>query len=360
MRPCHVLLCLFFLPADSLPNGIIALSEGLAAPCNASGVSVKVIASRLSAKSKKDHRVSLHVDDLMNEWRHFSDDVKTHPPVFSAGCPEQNGSDKSGDHKGHGSNMAHRDALERFVRYSPNCVAVIHEYDAFAGSHDAHSAALAAIQHHMMNASLDVLLLGYCYKTHTDHPRVTHNAPYCMHAYAVSKPGAMRLLDVIDPCGIFADAQVAQASNDGRIRLASVNDSLDTTYLKNLFLREGMHNGPFLFDGIFVQAKYDEYPLRLGVREGSVVSCRSHGKELFVLRGNASTLGGHRHNSPHATDEGHPSLHWQPVGSMDNFYKLGVKSKDILVLSDWQFRQHPLVDLSPKSNSSSSSSNGTA
>ncbi len=56
--------------------------------------------------------------------------------------------------------------------------------------------------------SFFLLLSGYCFQYAENHPLLSGRAPYCLHAYAVTVQGAKKLLELVDACGAFADAQV--------------------------------------------------------------------------------------------------------------------------------------------------------
>lgn len=259
--------------------------------------------------------------DHMKQFKQSLSNISTanidiRSPVFSKHCTFKSRDQHSMFDKGHGSNLAHRDVWDAFIRNSLSCVLVVFEYDAFLGSPDGHASALKIVESMANKNAPDLYYLGYCYKNAGFHPAVSKAAPYCLHAYAITLIGAKKLLDYVDSCGIFADAQVAELGNLGIISWNYSALVHNKKYIDMMFRLDGLHNGPFLFGGYYVQAKFDEPP---SVVTGDVVSNRARGKMLYCLD-NSSV--------------------WHRIGSMDKLHALGKKHKDIQVLSDWQFNRY--------------------
>ena len=239
----------------------------------------------------------------------------TFPAVFSQAC----GEDRSlSFDKGHGSNMAHKEVWDQFYRNRRPCglrnndTLVVFEYDAFLGMDDAGALAIESVE----KMASDIHFLGFCYQKPNLHPRVSGKAPYCLHAYAVTLEGARKLLDLVDSCSFFADAQVAILADSKNISWSYETSSYDKQFVNDFFYDNGIHlSGNFLYDGIFVQAKFDD---ELALQEGSIVNNRNRGKQLHIFQNKT----------------------WRSIPSIDVYRNIvGSTGRKVLVVSEWQFRK---------------------
>lgn len=274
-----------------------------------------------------DPRINKHVDNFTqlllehgvpNQSKSFAE-VLHIPSVYSEACNQDKNAGGPFD-KGHGSNLAHKQVWEYFHRHRRPCglaqrdVMLVFEYDAFLGHPLAVDMAIESV--HAMQT--DFHFLGYCYKNSNLHPAKNGLAPYCLHAYAISLGGAKKLIDMVDTCSFFADAQVAILGDSKNITWSYVKQNYDKSYIDKYFFDNGIHiSGPFLYDGVFVQAKFDQNlpPLK----EGTVVNNKNRGRELHILQNGT----------------------WRYIPNMDAFNALGVSPKNVLQLSEWQFRKYP-------------------
>ena len=243
------------------------------------------ILADLHPRTYTEKRVASHVAELSGVYRLLNLTVKIIQPILARRCNDPSSPQFS---KGHGSNLAHYSAWNDFARNGQSCSVMVFEYDAFAPTSTTHIDALNAVQ----AMATDFLFLGFCYAKPHNHPARGHGAaPYCLHAYAATYKGARQLLEHVDTCGPFADVQVADMCNRrifsggwnySGAALPAMNERPE---VQRLFASEGLHNGPFLFGGLYVQAKYDEHPSSLGFKEGDFVSTRGKGsKSVYVFR----------------------------------------------------------------------------
>jgi len=214
--------------------------------------------------------------------------------------------------------MVHKEVWDQFYRNRRPCglrnndTLLVFEYDAFLGMHNAGALAIESIQ----KMTSDFHFLGFCYQRPHLHPRVSGKAPYCLHAYAVTLEGARKLLDLVDSCSIFADAQVAILADSKNITWSFETNTYDKKFVDDYFYENGVHmSGSFLYDGIFVQAKFDD---ELAMQEGNIVNNRNRGKELHIFQNKT----------------------WRSIPSIDVYRTLvGNTGRKVTVVSEWQFRK---------------------
>ena len=242
-------------------------------------------------------------------------DIVLWPPVFSLPCDPLRWT--GGLSKGRGSNIVHKEIWDMYYRKRrPGCndKVIVHEYDAFLGN-------THAIQNSVdmtRNMTHDFLYLGYCYKKAYDHPARSGNAPYCLHAYALTINGTKNLLEVADSCGVFMDVQVAVLANAGGLSWTYAKSDYDRRFVDDYLVTHGVRPlGPFLFGGEFIQAKYDDFLDRFP--DGTVAHAKSRPKQLYQLRNQT----------------------WYKLHGMGDFAGMNMSHKAIKVLSDWQFRRYP-------------------
>lgn len=215
--------------------------------------------------------------------------------------------EREGWDKGRGSNLAHKEAWDHFVRHSTNCedILIVFEYDAFIGRESAGKSAIEFVE--KRNVSTDILYFGYCYQTHNDHPSISHLAPYCLHAYALTVHGARKLLEYVDACSIFADAAVALLINKKKIIAEYMTLSWDPEYLTRRFNNEGIRwSGDFEYDGAIPQVKL--IPLPRQFKEGDI-ACVTGSKTVYYFTKNT----------------------WRVVPNMDVFVALGLEGMLVYV-----------------------------
>eukprot|EP01039_Chlorochromonas_danica_P004163 gene4163-4572_t len=274
-----------------------------------------MIASRFPTQSSYiEQRIYYHVQHFLQKT--FTGqpgvigEMRLWPPIMAYHCT----TNETSYDKGHGSNLVHYEIWDHFYKHRRSCgiqkndVLLIFEYDAYLGSENAVQTILESVS----RMKTDFLFLGYCFKRR-QHPRLNNRSPYCLHAYAITISGAKKLTDLLDLCGPFADAQLSNFFNDGLISWSYLNISYDNKYVEKLFQTEGLHmSGYFLYDGVVIQAKYDELPGHL--LEGTI-SHIGHDRQLFCLY----------HNQ------------WRPIESMTMFERLKGDQRRVKVLSHWQF-----------------------
>jgi hypothetical protein len=195
------------------------------------------------------------------------------------------------------------------VRYSSDCedVLVVFEYDAFIGIENAGKYVIEFIE--KRNATTDILYFGYCFQKQHDHPRISHLAPYCLHAYALTLHGARKLIEYVDACSIFADAAVALLINRNRIIAEYMTLSWNPSYLTRRFNDEGIRwSGDFEYDGAIPQVKL--LPLPRIYKDGDIV-CVIGSKTVYYFSQNM----------------------WRIVPNMDIFADLGLEGKLVLFLA---------------------------
>lgn len=238
------------------------------------------------------------------------------PPIYSRTCKQ---SEKKFD-QGRGSNIAHKEAWSAFYLsahadpFRSNDVLVLFEDDAHVTFEGAEIEAL----HTVMKMTEDMIYLGYCYKDEQLHPKVSKQAPYCNHAYAMTVQGAKKLIDLFDSCGPLSDVQLSEFANGGKITWGFSDRVEDTSFLNNYYQTYGAHkSGWFHFGGLFTQAKFDEY---IVIKDGDIACTKSYGRTIFLMK----------HSS------------WEIIPSMDVFNSLGLRQSDVKFLTDWQFKQYPL------------------
>lgn len=300
-----------------------------------------IIASRSPGSSYIDQRIHYHV----NHFRHSTftgqpgviGEMRLWPPIMAYHCTQN----ETVYDKGHGSNLVHYEIWDDFYKQhrghrghpgsgggssgGSSCggkqakedVLLIFEYDAYLGSEHAVQSILEGVS----QMQTDFLFLGYCFKRR-QHPRLTNRSPYCLHAYAITISGAKKLTDLLDICGPFADAQLSNFFNDGLISWSYLNTSYDSRYVERLFQTEGLYmSGYFLYDGVVIQAKYDDLPGNLS--EGTI-GHKGHDRQLFCLY----------HNQ------------WRPIENMAMFERLKGDHRRVKSLSHWQFN-HWQVNWTP-------------
>jgi hypothetical protein len=236
------------------------------------------------------------------------------PPIWSKKCYDVTATEFD---KGRGSNLAHKEAWDSFYRQRKSCadVLVVFEYDAMEGLPN-HEAGRITVDY-LMNMTHDFLYLGHCYKFDHLHPRLSREAPYCLHSYAMTVKGARKLLHEVDACGPFADVQVARMCNDGRLHWSYVNHSFDHSYVHRQFEENGMHmSGDFKYDGLFPQIKLEPVP---NLPDGSVGHNHLSPRTLYLLQNQT----------------------WRQIPNMDVYGKLGLEGKGVSLLTNWQFRKYP-------------------
>ena len=249
------------------------------------------------------------------------------PPSFTEACDGDAQPVGSAVYdKGRGSNVAHIASWANFVRARRRCggaqALIIFEYDAFFGTHDAGRLALQAAR----APTADLHYLGYCYHKPHNEPRVSGAAPYCLHAYVVSLSGARRLLQDVDPCGPFADVQLARLADSGAVTWSHGNRTYDPAWVSAYLKDEGAAlSGSFHYGGPFVQAKLDR-PLAPAAAAAAVFLCTvaGHGREVYVF---SST-----------------NRSWSLVPSMDALHRLRPHGDDprVVPVSEWQMRAYPV------------------
>ena len=310
-------LCLFFLVVAVIIAVNFSEESSSCEKSNDPIISAAMIADRRHSKDTNSLRAQEFVYNFTRSVFSTSPEVKDvryWPPILSRSC-DMNGPEAFD--KGRGSNLAHKEIWDNFYRSRRKCgnqdVLIIFEYDAFLGFPNAGKLAVQ----YAKNLTTDFIFLGYCYHKPQHHPRLGGKAPYCLHAYAISVEGARKLSLLVDACGPFADAQVANLADAGLLTWSYVNHSVDHSYVNEQFLSRGVHiSGKFEYDGIFLQVKLDQI---LSIfSEGTVVHNQMRPKKIYVLINNL----------------------WRRLPSMDMFYSLGLQQEKILTLSNWQFRQY--------------------
>lgn len=226
-----------------------------------------------------------HVKDFTEQLFNQSE-IEFHffPSILTRACRKEFPTKYIGFDKGHGSNIAHKEVWERFYFRRRLCgveqrdVMLIFEYDAFIGLPEAWSYAIERVR--TMNS--DLHYLGYCYQKPSYHPSVSGKAPYCLHAYAIQLEGAKKLVELVDTCSFFADAQVAILADSKNISWSYENQSYDKHFVSKYLNDRGIHiSGPFLYDGIFVQAKFDR---KVTLDEGKLGNNNLRGRQTHISR----------------------------------------------------------------------------
>ena len=276
------------------------------------------------SKSSSSRRTHAYVESFLSVLftKHESAvEIRLMPPHYTESCE---GSFQPPDtvtwDKGRGSNTAHISTWEIFLQARKNCAAtedgnkmIVFEYDAFVGLPNAGELAIAVVR----NMTTDLHYLGYCFHKPANHPRISKVAPYCLHAYAVTVTGAKILLDLVDPCGPFADVQLSRLADAGLIDWSYETQSYNATFVAQYFIDEGITmSGHFVYDGIFVQAKLDS-PLQ-PLHDGALGNNILRGKEIHLLVNHT----------------------WHLVPNMEVLARHRLHNEDILTMTDWQFRTY--------------------
>lgn len=254
---------------------------------------------------------TLHVFDKVED----PIQMKVWPQVYSKPC---DGNVDAFD-KGRGSNLAHREIWLDFYQtrrrcgFQANDVLIVFEDDAFEGVPNAGELAIEYVR----NMTTDVMWLGYCYQYEHDHPSIGGKVPFCLHAYAITLPGAKKLLDLLSPCSIFADAQLFNAGNMGLISWSYADQPYDRPFVNDLFRKLGVRmSGEFEYAGIFVQGKFHKR-----YADGVIAHNQHHHVkgELFLLKNQT----------------------WRSIPSMDVVYKLGLDIENVQLLTGPHFNLYP-------------------
>lgn len=285
-------------------------------------VSAAIISDRRHTKDPNLLRDQETVSNFTREvFRNYPENIKIKywPPIMSRSCDMEKGPETYD--KGRGSNLAHKEIWDNFYRNRRKCgskdALIIFEYDAMLGFPDAGNVAIE----YAKNMTTDFLFLGYCYHKPHHHPR-GGKAPYCLHAYAISVEGARKLSLLVDACGPFADAQVANLADAGLLSWSYTNHSIDKSYVNEQYQSKGIHiSGTFQYDGIFLQVKLD--PILMKLTEGAVVHTAKRPRLIFMLISNQ----------------------WRRLPSMDMFHSLGLQQEKVLTLSSWQFMKYEEGDI---------------
>jgi hypothetical protein len=82
--------------------------------------------------------------------------------------------------------------------YKPDDIIVIFEDDAMNSIKDLNSTIIEELS---QMKGIDILFLGWC------EGRAAAPVPLCAHAYALTRSGAEKLIDKIEPCGRAVDEQ---------------------------------------------------------------------------------------------------------------------------------------------------------
>jgi hypothetical protein len=248
----------------------------------------------------------------------FPKDIRVWPPVKAPPCTGT-AAEKPGS-PGRGANIAHLDILHNFFLYHGECDAlIVFEDDVFSAHPQAPQEAIKQV----LKQEEDLNFLGYCYKLKEGHPLESKYPPLCSHAYSVTYTGAKKLYNLIDSCYDTAGALDFQMQELSLAKKISWTVPPHREHDLPGYLNGALYNAtkhlspPHPFDGLFVQGKYDASMNHL--KEGAVAHV-IYKKGLNYLH--AGT--------------------WRPIGSMDTFYKLGVKHENVITLSLAQMHQHPI------------------
>ena len=239
-------------------------------------------------------------------------DIHFIAPIYARSCDDNNLSNEFD--KGHGSNLAHIAAWDSFWRSRRSCglesndILIVFEYDALPGRPDAGEITIEAVK----SMTTDFMFLGYCYHKPHHHPLLNKQAPYCLHAYAMTLRGAKIMLDEMDACGPFADVQVARAIDKGIITCSYINATMDLTYLDNFYRSEGIHpSGSFHYDGLYLQVKH--------ILNGTVGHNFGQPRTIWLL----------------------VDGYWRRIENMDTFEALGLRQDMIINFTPPQFEHFP-------------------
>ena len=120
------------------------------------------------------------------------------PPVYARRCNVYKGQTPGSiePSKVRGTNIAHKDIWDYFIRNSAACVILIFEYDVFTALPTSHVESIKALKHMVITNQPELLYLGYCYKNQQLNPlKPGAPAPYCLHAYALNLNGARKVVE---------------------------------------------------------------------------------------------------------------------------------------------------------------------
>ena len=149
--------------------------------------------------------------------------------------------------------------------------------------------------------------------------------------------GAKQLVDMVDACSMFADAQLANLADAKKIKWDLSRHGYDHDYITSTFEKNGVHlSGYFEYGGLFVQAKFDEDMSHL--IEGTLGHHKHGGKQLYYLHNNT----------------------WRPITSMDDLSALGLDVSTVSSLTDWQFKQFRIGGALPRAEIDEIMKNKTA
>ena len=290
-------------------------------PCVSSGEGSRIFVNIIADPVPQDARgqkILAHVNNLTAMYTSHgipATDIVLWPPIFSLSCNPNKW--KDGITKGRGLNLAHKEVWDKHYRsrrLGCNDKIIIHEYDAFLGNEHAISNSINLTK----NMKSDLLYLGYCYKKSSDHPSKSGNAPYCLHAYALTINGTKNLIELVDTCSYLVDVQLAKLANANLLNWDYAKSEYDRRFVDEYIVQNGLRTlGPFLFSGEFIQAKYDDFIDAF--LDGTVAHNRLRPKVLYHLRNKT----------------------WHRLGGMEEFHSLNISYKTVKMLSDWQFRRFP-------------------
>lgn len=318
---------------------LIFSREGIAEyeDCSKQLISIAMIANRVRpTEFSINQRIYDHVKNLSQnlfsetyqaikngqEKQIYLTDMKIWPPVTAADCDGDNDLPS----KGRGSNIAHRDIWDYYYRNRRiHCetthsavedILIIFEYDAYLGHPNAAEITINTLK----KQKEDLLYLGYCYKKKQHHPKYNKLAPFCLHAYSITIPtGSAKLLQLLDSCGPFADAQLYNFANNGNITWSYIDIEYDRSYVDHLFNEYGIHmSGSFEYSGIYIQAKYDDLIASHSFHDGVFAHNRLHPRQIYCLwKGK-----------------------WRPIANMNDYLLLNPTMSNVMQLSPYQMKRY--------------------
>ena len=222
-----------------------------------------------------------------------------------------------------GLNIVHREIIHDFFLRKGTCDAlIVLEGDAFPAHPEAAMLSIESVQ----EMTADFLWLGYFYRKKDGHPLQTNHPPSSSHAYAVTHNGASKLHSFLDACKskdtgfLSVGYQVQALAFEGKISWAvpRYRESALPTYLNKQLEKFGLHLSTSLFsDGLFVQVNKDRDIQDLP--DGTVGHVHGR-KSIWYLF----------------------DREWRPVGSMDNFFNLGLDLKNVVTFTKAQLRTFPV------------------
>lgn len=213
-------------------------------------------------------------------------------------------------------------------RTNPGCrdILVVFQYNSIPSHPDA---GRLVIQH-AQTMKEDIMYFGYCFKSsgipkflkgrrfRKFHPKVTGLAPHCLHAYAVTNQGVLKILSNVEPCGSTVDNQIANLANEGIITFKFINITYDTDEFKSQCAKYGVHLGDDQQDGIFLQGALDvDVPKFV---DGTAAHDLSRDQSVYILFNKT----------------------WRYIPTVEMFNKLLGNSEKgaVKVLTSWQRRCH--------------------